>query len=217
MIKPTAIIFDWDGTIVDTLDFVFKAHNHVREELGETPWTRDEFKEKTRFSSVQLYPVLYGARAQEAMDVLAKFMDENHLKPENLALLPGAREFLDSAQHISTPMGVLSNKKHPFLEREVDFMGLRQHFTSVVGAGFFDADKASGASLQQMLQGIGIAPGHDVWMVGDTLSDVLCARNAGCLSVLLHHDKDHAELIAAHKPEIIVRDMVALRQMVFSP
>ena len=217
MKQPIAIIFDWDGTLVDTLDFVFKAHNHVRQELGEPLWSREEFQEHTRFSSVQLYPIIYGNRAQQAMDILAKFMDENHLESENLVILPGTQDFLSDAQKVNTPMGVLSNKKHVFLEREVDHMALRPHFKSVVGAGVVAADKASGIALRHMLNEMGIAPGPDVWMVGDTITDILCARGGGCTAVLLHHDKDHSELIAAQKPEIVVRDMVALRQYVFKP
>lgn len=217
MQEPVAIIFDWDGTLVDTLDFVFKAHNHVREQLGEPLWSPGEFKEQTKFSSVQLYPIIYGNRAQEAMDILTKFMDENHLKTENLVILPGTEDFLIDAGKNNRPMGVLSNKKHVFLEREVDHMALRPHFRSVVGAGVVAADKASGVSLLHMLNGMGIKPGPDVWMVGDTITDILCARGGGCTAVLLHHDKDHRDLIALHKPEIIVRDMVALQQYVFMP
>lgn len=215
--KPKAIFFDWDGTLVDTLDFVFKAHNHVRAELGEAQWTRDEFKVHTKFSSVQLYPRIYGDRAQLAMATLEKFMNENHLKPENLVLLSGVQSFLEDAQKSGIVMGVVSNKRHMFITREVDHMGLKPYFASIVGAGVAAQDKPSADPLLFALKESGIAPGPDVWFVGDTEPDILCARAAGCTAVLLHQDKDHQKLIAAHNPDVVVRDIVSFRSAAFTP
>lgn len=210
MMQPKALFFDWDGTLVDTLDFVFTAHNHVREAMGFTRWTRDEFREHTKFSSRQLYPRIYGTRAQEAMDVLERFMDDNHLKPENLVLLNGSRDILSVAHNAGIPMAVISNKRDQFVNREVDHMGLRPYFASVIGAGVAESDKPSAAPLLYALNAAGITPGPDVWYVGDTEPDVLCAHAAGCTAVLLHHDKDHAALITTHKPEMVLKDVLEL-------
>ena len=217
MNTPKAIIFDWDGTLVDTLDFVFSAHNHVRGVLGEPLWSREEFKVHTKKSSVELYPILYGDRSDYARDVLAAFMHDNHLKPENLVMMPGTREFLDAARQKGIPMSVLSNKKHVFLESEVDYMGLRDYFQMVVGAGALAGDKGSGVALLELLKQQGMAPGPDALMVGDTETDILCGHGAGCSVAFLHQEKDHADVLVRHKPAIIVRDIVELKQNMFLP
>lgn len=210
--RPKAIFFDWDGTLVDTLDFVFRAHNHVRERLGEPLWSQEEFKGHTKFSSVQLYPRIYGDRAQEAMGFLEQFMNENHLKPENLVLLDGVKPFLEEAAQAGIVMGVVSNKRHMFITREISHMGLDRYFVSVVGAGVAANDKPSADPLLFALKESGLEAGRDVWFVGDTEPDILCARAAGCPAILLHRDKDHQTLIDLHKPEMVVRDMASFRE-----
>ena len=50
--EPKAIIFDWDGTLVDTLPGLLTAHNHVRALYGLPVWTEAEFMVNIKFSSV---------------------------------------------------------------------------------------------------------------------------------------------------------------------
>ena len=45
--RPDLIIWDWDGTLVDSLPLIFMAHNHVREMMSLPLWTREEFQKLT--------------------------------------------------------------------------------------------------------------------------------------------------------------------------
>ena len=68
--RPRAVLLDWDGTLVNSLQSIFDAHNHTRVAMGHPAWTWDEYKVHMRSSSRELYPKLYGDRSQEAMDIL---------------------------------------------------------------------------------------------------------------------------------------------------
>ncbi len=78
--KPDAILFDWDGTLVDTLPGLLLAHNHVRGHFDLPLWTTEQFHQQMKYSSRELYPQIYGERVEEAFNVLRQFMDEHSLK-----------------------------------------------------------------------------------------------------------------------------------------
>jgi len=77
--------------------------------FGFPEWTFDEYKDNMKYSSVELYPKVYGANSAAAMDVLAKFMESNHL--QNLVTMDGADALLDALHQANVPMGVVSNKR----------------------------------------------------------------------------------------------------------
>jgi len=58
-------------------------------------------------------------------------------------------------------------------------------FGAVVGAGDAPLDKPDAAPVRLALEQSGIEPGETVWFVGDTGLDMECARNSGCVPVLL--------------------------------
>ena len=91
--RPKAVLFDWDGTLVDTLPGLRIAHNHVRTYMGFPQWTEEEFRTNLKHSSRELYPRLYGDRWQEAFDELYKFIEDHHLSYLNI--LPCAQDLLD--------------------------------------------------------------------------------------------------------------------------
>lgn len=203
-----AIFFDWDGTLIDSLPFLHRAHNHVREHFGFSAWSLDEYREAMKYSSRQLYPQLYGDRTDEAMNVLKDFVVANHL--DFLKLMDGAEELLHSIFETGTPMGLVSNKRHLFLTREVEHLGLSRYFQVVLGAGEAANDKPSADPLLLAMQRAGLAMGPDVLYVGDTESDLECSANAGCGAAFLYFEEPENPLINKYNPEIVVRDCRAL-------
>jgi phosphoglycolate phosphatase len=71
------------------------------------------------------------------------------------------------------------------LRREVTRLGWSEYFGSLVGAGDAPADKPACEPVHLALAASGVPPGPNVWFVGDTAVDIECARNSGCVGVLL--------------------------------
>lgn len=212
---PKAVFFDWDGTLVESLNFLHMAHNHVRSHFGLTAYSFDEFKENMRFSSRQLYPVVYGDKADEAMDILAQFMNDNHLK--NIQLIDGAIELLESLHKAGIPMGVVSNKRQSFLTREIAHLGWGPYFKSVVGAGIAPRDKPEADPLVMALDQAGLKPGPEVLYIGDTETDLLCAGAAGCTVAFLYHAQSDNPLIQKYNPSYSAKNCRDLALALFPP
>lgn len=212
---PKAVFFDWDGTLIESLHFLHNAHNHVRVHFGLTPYSLEEFKDNMKFSSRQLYPMVYGDKAPEAMDILAKFMDDNHLK--NIELIDGAIELLESLHKAGVPMGVVSNKRQSFLTREIDHLGWNQYFKAIVGAGVAARDKPEADPLVLALDQAGLKPGPDILYIGDTEPDLLCAGAAGCKVAFLYHAQPDNPLIKKYNPLYTAKNCRDLAVTLFLP
>jgi phosphoglycolate phosphatase len=199
---------------VDTLPGVHKAHNHARTSLGFPPWSKEEFSLNTTYSARELYPRIYGERAAEAMDILYKYVDENHL--DYLHVMPHAARLLQFIRGQDILIGLVSNKRHEYLLREVEHLGWSDLFYCILGAGVAARDKPAGDPITMALEKA-TAPLHAsrAWFVGDTVTDLLAAAAAGCPSVLITHGQDRSELVAVHKPLIVAEDCLNLLEIIF--
>lgn len=196
--KPSAVFFDWDGTLVNTLPFLLAAHNHVRVQLGHHPWEVNEFKGHVRYSSRELYGPLYGERAKEALEILRIFMEENHLA--RLEVLPDALELLEFLKDENIPAAIISNKRHEFLEREVSHLGWNHLSQICIGAGVAAKDKPAPDPLLMALEKCRLEPGADIWYVGDSETDIRTAQAARCSAILVRHHHDNEHLIKEFNP-----------------
>lgn len=211
---PEAVFFDWDGTLVNTLPFLHSAHNHVRGVLGFAPWNEDEFKGYVRYSSHELYGPLYGARAGEALEILRTHMAENHLS--SLEVLADSLTLLEFLEKHRIPSGLVSNKRHEFLLREVSHLGWDHLFGVTIGAGFAEKDKPSAVPLLLGLERCGLKPGPAIWYVGDSETDMRTAQAAECTAILVRHHHDNAHLIEEFKPGMVFDDCASLRDYLVS-
>ena len=203
--KPDAIFFDWDGTLVDTLPGLLLAHNHVRAHFDFPLWTRDQFHKEMKYSSRELYPKIYGDRTEEAINILREFMDKEILK--YVTPLKNSEVLLRRIHKMGIPIGIVSNKRHEFLLREVAHLGWGKYIAVQAGSGYADQDKPSGAPIRKALGEVGINPEDSlVWFVGDTETDLLAAQDSACLSVLILHGTQHPELIEKHSPAYVFND-----------
>lgn len=202
---PKAVLFDWDGTLVDTIPGLRKAHNHVRTALGFEDWTEAQFWENLKRSSRELYPAVYGDRADEALSILHDFMDNNHLS--YLSELQHARAVLDVLRGHEIPCGVVSNKRHALLLREIEHLGWKDFFFDAMGAGVAAKDKPAADPLFLMLDRTsrGLLP-QEVWMIGDTETDLAAGTAAGCPTLLITHGQERGDLITRYKPLYVLRD-----------
>ncbi len=212
--RPRAILFDWDNTLVDSWMAIHDAQNHTLISFGLEPWTIEETCRRVRGSMRDSFPQMFGARWLEAGDVFYARFAEKHMR--TLMPLPGARKLLESLAASGIYLGVVSNKKGHYLRREAEHLGWSSFFRQIVGA--FDAprDKPSVEPVDMALRGSGIEPGESVWFVGDADIDLECAKNAGCVPVLVRQAKAEPDEFVNHPPDLHVDSCMMLLKVVMS-
>lgn len=180
--RPTAILWDWDNTLVDGWGAIAAGLNAAFDAFGLPRWTLEEVRGRVRHSLRESFPPMFGADWERARDIFYAAVEARHLAV--LSPMPGAEAALRAAALV-VPQGVVSNKQGALLRAEAAHLGWASYFGAVVGAGDAAADKPAAAPLLLALRGCGIPPGPAVWYVGDTALDMRAARAAGCSAVLL--------------------------------
>jgi phosphoglycolate phosphatase len=180
--RPRALLFDWDNTLVDTWETIHHALVVTFSAMGHEPWTMAETKLRVARSLRDSFPLIFGERWEEARRLYLETFVDVHL--ERLKAIEGAAPMLEVLGADGFYLGVVSNKTGNILRREADHLGWTRHFRRLVGAGDAALDKPDAAPVLLALDGSGIGAG-EAWYVGDTALDMECARNAGCIGVLL--------------------------------
>ena len=205
--RPRAIIFDWDNTLVDSWGTIHDALNFLMAAMEKPLWTIEETRERVRLSLRDAFPAIFGHRWEEARQIYMDRFQAIHL--ERLMPLPGREAMLRTLAGDGHYLAVVSNKTGAVLRGEADHLGWSSWFGAIVGAGDAHTDKPHCAPVELALQPSGIAPGPDVWFVGDTAVDMECAIAAGCVPVLLGADELSAEF-EQFPPVITLTDDAAL-------
>jgi phosphoglycolate phosphatase len=179
-----AVIFDLDGTLVDTAPDLMRATNHVLEGLGRRAISMDEVRSF----------VGHGARA-----LLTRGLAATGGLPENYDVEPDYRRFVEYySRNIaggSAPfpgvigllerlrgegfgLGVCTNKLEGLSVQLLDALDMSRFFGSVVGPDTLGVSKPDPRPFREAVDRLGLVAPRAV-MVGDSETDVLTARNAG--------------------------------------
>lgn len=207
--RPRALLFDWDGTLIDSWGAIHQALVGTQEARGVAPWTLAETRQRLQ-SLRDHFPTLFGAAWRDALDDYRRRYYATHL--EAIAALDGAEALLDACAALGAPLAVVSNKLGDGLRREAEHLGWSRRFAVLIGSGDAPRDKPDPAPVHRALAELGLEPGPDVWLVGDSAVDLACARNAGLGAVLVGDDAAAHAAADAHVRR--VADCAALRRVI---
>lgn len=195
--KPSAVIFDWDNTLVNTWPIIHAALNATFAAMGKPLWTFDMTKQRVRKSMRDSFPEIFGAHWEKAGDYYQKQYRANHLL--KLEALEGAETLLEKVKKAGLYNVVVSNKKGPNLRQEVTHLGWNGYFDKVVGADDAARDKPFRDPVELAFAGSAHTPGGHVWFIGDSDIDLECAKNTGCTAILYGPTpKEHGDFTPTH-------------------
>jgi phosphoglycolate phosphatase len=179
-----AVIFDLDGTLVDTAPDLMRATNHVLEARGRRAISMDE---------VRVF-VGHGARAlltrglaatgglPEGYDVEPDYNRFVDYYSRNIAggsaPFPGLITLLGRLKSEGFSLGVCTNKLEGLSVQLLDALDMRKYFGSVIGPDTLGIAKPDPRPFHEAVSRLGLKSPRAI-MVGDSETDILTARNAG--------------------------------------
>jgi len=175
---------------MDTWPTIAEAMNHMRTAMGYSEWTLDEVRHNCKRAARESFPDWFGDRWREAYDIYYKGFEVIRQK-RPLAEMHGASDLLQWLKQSNIPAFVVSNKLNKYLRLEVANAAWSDLFAGVAGAQDAEKDKPAREHVDYVLNGSGVLAGPDVWLVGDSEIDMLCARNAECTPVLVGTNAPH--------------------------
>ncbi len=213
--KPaTLVIFDLDGTLVDSKKDLVRSVNAMRAWRGLGPLSDELVASYVgNGAPVLVQRALPDAGDEELADALRYFFEyyREHMLDET-TLYPGVREGLDQLHDQHAAMAVLTNKPVRFSVSMIENLGLDLHFFRVYGGNSFPVKKPDPAGVMALMAETGI-PAARTLMVGDSAVDVLTARNAGVHAVGVSWGFQ-PETFAEAPPDVVISDMRELVALV---
>ncbi len=190
-VAVSAILFDHDGTLVDTVPGLVAGHNIVAQHFGHQQLTRDDVVVRMASGGgLKIMGDLYGAdKAEEALQLFRQVVGE--ARKNNLTPMPGMDRLIRKISDMQIVMAVVSNAHKTMLNDEIDQLGLRKFFPVVLGADEAARNKPAADPLLLALarlnaQGGAAMTAAATLMVGDSEADLLAAQAAGCHAVYIH-------------------------------
>lgn len=184
------VLFDLDGTLVDSVPDLAEAARRMLKELGEPPRSDEEI---ARFVGKGI-PVLVeraltvgrGKVSAESLDgAIHCFM--RHYSETNGSLTvcyPNVPEVLVRLQTSGVKLGCVTNKASAFVAPLLDHLGLLSLFDCIVAGDTLAKKKPEPEPIWHACDQLGLSR-ERVLMVGDSSNDALCARRAGIPVVLM--------------------------------
>lgn len=197
---PDAIFWDWDGTIVDSYQFLNDAHNHTLRTLGLEELKEGEFRNYFGKGRDAIFASFYGDQIKAGVEIFQKYVMENNHK---IQPIEGVREVLSFLYERRIKMGVVTNKVRRYVGKELQNTGLYQYLPIVICASEASRDKPFPDPLLLAIEKAALnVKEHEIWYAGDTETDLLCAKGSGCRSAFLEGHRDTKRLLSEYAPYI---------------
>lgn len=207
---PKLVMFDLDGTLVDSVADIALALNRALAELGFPAVSLAQVRDWVgRGASRLVYCVLEHVRvtADQHDRVLATFMRHYQQSVcEESTLYPGVIELLEAARAAHIALACVTNKPFAPAQALLDELALSPYFDLVLGGDSLPHKKPHPAPLQHCLQYFSVSAAQAL-MVGDSRNDVEAAKAAGVAVVAVPYGYNHGEPIIASKPTYLVESL----------
>ena len=204
------IVFDLDGTLIDSKQDIAAAANHALTAHGLKPLSLAEISSYVGDGARLLLSRAARLQAEDArLDALLhSFLDYYAAHPtDHTLLLPGAHEALAQLGHL--PLALCTNKPRSITDAVLRNLRLPTPFQVVVAGGDLPKNKPDPLPLQHIAQHLGLSTSELV-MVGDGSQDVLCAKAAGAHSVGVEGGMQGRDLLIAAEPDLLLRSLSEL-------
>ncbi len=223
MSQQYTILFDLDGTLVDTAPDLMRAHNHVMKKFGYPTKSTEEIRNLVgQGAGAMLGRSIWGQAKKEFGKVQDKKIKEEMVKDfvdfysKNIVnestLINGVKDFLMWAKEKNISMGVCTNKQEHLAIDLLRKIGIYDFFEYVAGHNTFDYCKPDPRHLTSVIE---ILNGDikKSLMIGDSETDANAAKDAGIPVILLedgYTEKKITEIYHNH----LIKDFVGIEKIV---
>ncbi|NDH70431.1 MAG: HAD family hydrolase [Proteobacteria bacterium] len=217
------VLFDLDGTLVDTAPDLMRAHNHVMKKFGYPTKSTEEIRNlvgqgagamlgrsiwgqaKKEFGKVQNEKI-----KKEMIDAFVDYYGKNIINESTL--INGVKEFLKWCKEKNISMAVCTNKQEHLAIDLLKKIGIYDYFEYVAGSNTFDYCKPDPRHLTNVIEILGGEIKRSI-MIGDSETDANAAKNAGIPVVLLedgYTEKNTTEIYHNH----LIKDFIGIEKII---
>lgn len=210
---PRLVMFDLDGTLVDSVPDLAAAIDQMLLDLGRPAagvervrdWVGNGARVLVRrgLAGTLDHSTVGEAETEQALELFNQAYAGSH---QLSSVYPGATATLKWLKKQGVELALITNKPERFVAPLLDEMKLGHYFRWIIGGDTLPQQKPDPAALLHVMRLAGIAA-HEALFIGDSRSDVLAARSAGVLCVALSYGYNHGRPIAEEAPAAVLDDL----------
>ena len=223
MMQQYTILFDLDGTLVDTAPDLMRAHNHVMKKFGYPTKSTEQIRNLVgQGAGAMLGRSIWGQAKKEFGRVQDEKIKKEMVKGfvdfygKNIVnestLINGVKEFLIWCKEKKISMGVCTNKQEHLAVDLLKKIGINDFFEYVAGHNTFEYCKPDPRHLTSVIEILG-GDIKKTLMIGDSETDANAAKSAGIPVILLedgYTEKNTTEIYHNH----LIKDFVGIEKIV---
>lgn len=201
--KIKAVLFDLDGTLLDTHDLILASFRHaISEVLGRTFPEEVLMQKVGQPLDVQMWDFTDDPDVHERL--LTTYREHNHrIHDDYVRAFPGVAEALSQLKEVGVPMGVVTSKRHALAQHGLDVCGLAGFVDCLVGPDDYPAHKPDPGPVRYGCELMGFAP-EECLYVGDSPFDMQAGNGAGCTTVAVAWGMFAREVLEAQAPDFVI-------------
>jgi pyrophosphatase PpaX len=206
------MLFDLDGTLLDTNELIIESFYHV---FDHDPAITRELVISNFGMPLEKQLLGYAGRGldEDGSDLVHKYRTFNNANHDQMVTaFPGARETLQALREAGVRIGVVTSKIRFTSERGLNHCGLREYVETVITIEDVKKPKPDGEGVHLALERLGVKPTDRVLMVGDSPFDMGCARHAGVDSCAVAWSLKDEAVMRAENPTHTIQHLQDLLQ-----
>jgi len=199
-LRYRAVLFDLDGTLVDSYTALAEAVNYARREHGLHELSGAHIRDLVGDGIEKLLQRAFDATHLPNSVQIAFERRYDEVCCAESKVLADVEATLEELSRLEVAMAVCTNKPTSFSRKILEFLGLARHFRAIVGPDVAGARKPAAQHLLRTLESTGAAT-HDALFVGDMPIDVHAARNSGIDVAVVPTGSSSSDQLRAAQPD----------------
>ncbi|PSB39723.1 carotenoid oxygenase [filamentous cyanobacterium Phorm 46] len=192
------IIFDFDGTLADTIDILLSISNRLSAEFGFKSATKEELAQLSNLTSSQILRYS-GISIFKFPLLIRKLKAELHNEIPNIQLFPGIKEVLLELTKLGFQLGIITSNSRENVLALLEINGLQGTFTFIYSGSTFGKHKV----IKKWLKKEHINP-EKVIYVGDETRDIDAAKKTGIKIIAVSWGFNSKSALAAQNPDFLI-------------
>ena len=202
------VIFDFDGTVVDTGEGIIKSLQYSFEQMGREIPDMSDLKKFIGPPIHYSYTHFYGVSEEEVGEYIRKYRERYKIKGiYECVLYDGMKELLCELKRRGVKIGIASSKPEHLIYSVADYLEITDMFDAIVGVQIDDSNHSTKTGLVlNAMDKLGATDKSKVLMVGDRCFDIDGAAGAGVKSCGALWGYGNEEEFKAHKADFIISE-----------
>ena len=199
------VLFDLDGTIIDTNEHIINSFIHALQDHAPAPFSREQIIPRMGMTVEQ--QIVHFTGTEDVTPFIKdyrSYYDSNH--DGNVGPFPQVLEVIEELHARGIAMGVVTTKNRPGTLKVLEMFGLMKYMGSIVTVNDVEHAKPHPEPVLKAVQELGSDPNKTL-MIGDSPADILAAQAAGVLSAGVSWSLKGEQALRAYNPEYMLHTM----------